>query len=111
MRYVFLAWAAPLLLFWGWFFLSANDINFGSIYLSRGLHDLVFELYGNVLGLDPASIPWLVAKACVLDTLLILGIWAFRRRREIKAWWANRRTAEVTSFSAAREAGPAPLEG
>jgi hypothetical protein len=50
MRYLFALWAAPLVLFWGWFFLSLNDINFGYVMLSRQLHDLVFQLYGQMLG-------------------------------------------------------------
>lgn len=86
MRYIFALWAAPMLLFWGWFFLSLNDINFGSIMLSRQLHDLVFQLYGQMLGIDPATIPGLVAKACAFDGLLLMALWAFRRRKAILAW-------------------------
>lgn len=86
MRYLFALWAAPLVLFWGWFFLSLNDINFGYIMLSRQLHDLVFQLYGQMLGIDPAIIPGMVAKACVFDSLLLMAIWAFRRRRTIAGW-------------------------
>ena len=86
MRWILGIWAAPLIIFWGWYFISLNNLHFGYVMLSRPLHDLVFELYGQMLGLDPATIPWLVAKACVIDTLLLLAIWAFRRRREIGAW-------------------------
>ncbi|SMH45503.1 DUF6105 family protein [Mesorhizobium australicum] len=110
MKYVFFAWAAPLGLFWGWFFLSANDINFGSIYLSRALHELVFELYGEMLGVAPETIPWLIAKACLFDTLLILAIWAFRRRRQIAAQWAALRE-RLMPAGAAPEGDPARLEG
>lgn len=105
MRYVFAAWATPLLIFWSWYFLSYYDLNFGFTMLTRQVHDLVFALYGNALGLDPATLPWLVAKACILDTAILLAIWAFRRRREIAAWLrakrhpdaAARRYAEVIS--------------
>lgn len=110
MKYVLIAWAAPLALFWGWFFLSANDINFGSIYLSRGLHDLVFELYGNILGIEPATIPWLVAKACIFDTFLLLAIWAFRRRKQIAAWVSDFRArylAPSGTLSAGGQVHPA----
>ncbi|PDQ20271.1 hypothetical protein CN311_15020 [Mesorhizobium sanjuanii] len=86
MRYLFALWVAPLALFWGWFFLSLNDINFGYVMLSRQLHDLVFQLYGQMLGVDPAVIPGMVAKACVLDGLLLMAFWAFRRRRAIAGW-------------------------
>ncbi len=86
MRYLIAVWVAPLVLFWGWYFLSLNDINFGYVMLSRQLHDLVFQLYGEMLGIDPATIPGLIAKACLFDTLILLAIWAFRRRRTIAAW-------------------------
>jgi hypothetical protein len=85
MKYIVAIWASPLVLFWGWYFLSLNDINFGYVMLTRQLHDLVFQLYGEMLGVDPATIPGLIAKACVFDTLLICAIWAFRRRRELVA--------------------------
>ena len=39
-----------------------------------------------MLGVDPATIPALIAKACIFDTAMIVAIWAFRRRREIAAW-------------------------
>lgn len=86
MRYILALWAIPMALFWGWFFLSLNDMNFGYVMLSRPLHDFVFELYGEILGVDPAIIPGMVAKACVFDTFLVLALWAFRRRRVIAGW-------------------------
>jgi hypothetical protein len=86
MKYVLAAWAAPLVLFWGWFFLSLNDINFGSIFLTRQLHDVVFQIYGEMLGVPPQTIPAMIADACIVDTAVIVAIWALRRRREIAAW-------------------------
>lgn len=100
MKYIFGVWATPLVLFWGWYFLSLNDINFGYVMLSRQLHDLVFELYGQMLGIDPATIPGLVARACLIDTLLICAFWAYRRRRELLAWWRGRRSASHRSIPA-----------
>lgn len=91
MRWVFAAWALPMGIFWGWFFLSYYDMNFGYVMLTRQVHDLLFELYGQMLGVEPATIPPLVAKACILDTAIILAIWAFRRRKEIAAWFRARR--------------------
>lgn len=90
MKYVLGFWAVPMGLFWGWYFLSLNDMNFGYLVLSRQLHDFFFQLYGDMLGIDPKTIPAMVARDCVLDTFLLLGIWAFRRRRELKAWWRAR---------------------
>ena len=57
MRTLFTLWAAPMAIFWGWFFLSANDMNFGYVMLSRQVHDFAFQLYGQMLGIDPAIIP------------------------------------------------------
>ena len=86
MRWIFAAWALPMGIFWGWYFLSLNDMNFGYVMLTRDAHDILFELYGQVLGIEPATIPGLVAKACILDTAIILAIWAFRRRHAIASW-------------------------
>ncbi|MBX3580947.1 MAG: hypothetical protein KF810_03505 [Rhizobiaceae bacterium] len=91
MRWVFVAWAVPMGLFWGWYFLSYYDMNFGYVMLTRDVHDILFQLYGNALGIDPTSIPPLVARACILDTFLILGIWAFRRRKSIGTWLRAKR--------------------
>ena len=65
-------------------------MNFGYIMLTRQVHDLFFQLYGDALGIEPSTIPLLVAKACILDTLLILAIWAFKRRRALTAWFRAR---------------------
>ncbi len=86
MRTLLALWVAPLVLFWGWYFLSLNDMNFGYVMLSRQLHDLVFELYGEMLGIDPAIIPGMVAKACIFDSFLVAAIVAYRRRRTIARW-------------------------
>ena len=86
MRYVLAIWALPLVIFWGWFGLSYYDLNFGYVMLTRQVHDLLFELYGDLIGLDPRTLPWLLAKACIVDTLILLAIYAFRRRVLIGAW-------------------------
>lgn len=90
MRYVLLFWALPMSFIWGWYFMSLNDVNLGSVYLSNEFHQLVFNIYGQVLGIDPTSIPALLARACIFDTFLIFGIIAFRRRASIRDWWNNR---------------------
>lgn len=104
MRTLLALWVVPLVLFWGWYFLSLNDMNFGYIMLSRQLHDLVFQLYGEMLGIDPAIIPGMVAKACVFDSFLVSGIVAFRYRRTIAGWIRNLRNPA----SASPEPGAGP---
>ncbi len=86
MRWVLTLWAVPMGIFWGWYFLSLNDINFGVMMLSRPFHDLFFQLYADVLGVEPSTIPPVVAKACILDTAILMAIWAFRRRHNLLAW-------------------------
>jgi hypothetical protein len=83
MRYLLLFWALPMGLFWGWYYLSYNDMNFGLLMFSRPVHDYAFGFYADLLGIDPQTIPPLVARACVVDTGLILAIFAFRRRASI----------------------------
>jgi hypothetical protein len=53
-------------------------------------HDLVFAVYGHVLGLPPETIPPLVARAIAFDSLIVFAIIAYRKRREIRAWYNHR---------------------
>ena len=101
MRTFLVLWIGPLVFFWGWYFLSLNDL--GGPLFSRETHDRVFMVYGAILGIEPATIPPLVARACVVDTVVIFAIYAFRRRRDIIAWWNASRQPSV-----APEAGPVP---
>ena len=90
MRWILIFWAMPIAILGTWYGLSINDINFGYLILSRQMNEFVFQLYGQILGLPPADIPGLVARAIVLDSLLLFGILAFRRRKVIAAWWSAR---------------------
>ena len=109
MRYILIFWAVPMGLFWGWFYLSYHDMNFGYLMLSRAVHDFAFETYGSLLGIDPATIPPLVARACVVDSFLIFGIFGFRKRREIGRWLRETRASIAErSPTAAPEAGQVP---
>jgi hypothetical protein len=92
MRTILILWAAPVGLFWGWYFLSLNDISFGLVIFSRQVHDFVFDVYGQILGVDPAEIPGFVARACMFDAVLLAALYAFRRRKQIAAWWRKRRS-------------------
>jgi hypothetical protein len=108
MRSILLFWGLPLGLFWAWFGLSYYDISFGYAFLSRSAHDYAFGFYGAILGIDPAIIPPLVAKACVVDTAIIFGIFGLRRRKQIMAWWAERRGAITPLSPAMKPADRAP---
>jgi hypothetical protein len=95
MRTIIILWAAPVGLFWGWYFLSLNDISFGYFILSRRVHDFVFDVYGQILGVDPAEIPGFVARACLFDAVLLAALYAFRRRKKIAAWWKRRKASRA----------------
>lgn len=102
MRTLLLLWFAPLAFFWGWYGLSANGIDFGIHMLSREVHDLVFQIYGNTLGIPPSEVPGLAAGACVFDSFLVAGIAAYRWRAKwlptvkqtILALWNDSETLE-----------------
>ncbi len=83
-RTLFLLWALPILLFGIWYGLSVNDMNLGTIMFSRQLHDHVFAIYGNLLGIDPQALPMMIVDALITDTLIVFGFIAYRKR---KAWW------------------------
>lgn len=84
MRIFLLLWFVPLVLFWGWYGLSYHDINFGIRMFTRELHDLVFIIYGNAIGIEPEKVPGIAAWACFFDSLIVLSIAAFRWRAK---WW------------------------
>jgi hypothetical protein len=93
MKWFLILWAAPIGLLLAWYGLSYHDVGLGFFMLTREAHDLVFKIYGNILGISPESIPPLLARALVVDTLIVLAILAFRKRRAIAAWWQARRGA------------------
>ncbi len=117
MRYVLMFWALPMGIFWGWYFLSFYDINFGTVFFSRPVHDFAFQFYSVILdqylgmSIKADAIPGMVAEACVVDTLLIAGILTFRRRKRIAEWWQSRRNSQSVFNHEVLEAGQEPLEG
>lgn len=108
MKTFLVLWLAPMGFFWTWYLLSANDISFGLFFFSRSLHDLVFQIYGEMLGIDPASIPPMLMRALAFDTAIVLSIIAFRKRRWIvsfvrakRASYLGARLARTESLSSA----------
>lgn len=97
MKWFLILWAFPIILLGGWYGLSYNNVSFGIFMLTREANDLVFQIYGNVLGIPPEIIPGLVARAIVVDSLAVFAIMGFRRRRQIAAWWARRHASPEAS--------------
>ncbi len=90
MRVLLLLWAFPLVFFWGWYGLSANDVNFGTAFLSRRTHDVVFTLYGNILGMPADQVPMALVKIFAFDSMIVFALAAFRWRKswfpQVKVW-------------------------
>ena len=111
MRYLLALWFIPFALFWGWYGLSAYDIDLGSIFLSRDFHDHMFVIYGNMLGVEPTLVPGLIAGAFAVDSAILFGIAAFTSRKD---WWpptsqsirvrlfANTKNVDFQSLSTAK---------
>jgi hypothetical protein len=108
MKWFLILWACPVILLTGWYGLSYYDMSFGFFMLTRQTHDLVFAIYGNVLGIPPETIPPLVARAIAFDSLLVFAIIAYRKRRQIRAWYAKRfppaQPSDVAAASFAKDA-------
>lgn len=94
MKWLLVFWAGPILFLGSWFTLSYYDISFGTFFFSRQMHDLVFQIYGNVLGIPPDEVPPLVLRAIILDTAIVFGLVALRRHRQLRAWWSGRRNGK-----------------
>ena len=90
MKTLLLLWALPITILGAWYGLSYYDMSFGIFMLTRDAHDLVFQIYGNVLGIAPETIPPLVLRAIIVDSLILFAIIGFRRRKQIVAWWKSR---------------------
>ncbi|MNL74737.1 hypothetical protein D3C87_2004170 [compost metagenome] len=78
-------------------------MSFGFFMLTRHTHDLVFEVYGNILGIPPETIPPLVARAIAFDSLIVFAIIAFRKRKAIAAWWRKRQSSKEDVIAVRRD--------
>jgi Family of unknown function (DUF6105) len=90
MRYFLLLWVLPVGGLALWLFLASNDYSMGIFFFSRGMFDLVFSVYAEILGVDAAVLPPLVNKALMVDTLIVVALFALKRRKDIIAWWKRR---------------------
>jgi len=105
MKTLLLLWALPITILGAWYGLSYYNMSFGIFMLTRDAHDLVFQVYGDILGIPPETIPPLVLRAIIVDSLILFAIIGFRRRKQIKAWWADRqeKSAELSEVRASPE--------
>lgn len=78
MRVLLIMWIIPVVLFWGWYGLSANNMHFGWFFLTRGFHDHLFGIYGSILQMPPEEVPEKLAWVFGIDTVIVFGIAALR---------------------------------
>ena len=97
MRWLLWMWFAPMAFFWSWFVLAAGD--FGYVFFSREVYDQTFGIYAGILGIAPETIPPIILKACIVDSAIVLGIFAFARRKRIMAWYRDRQSAAAAATS------------
>jgi hypothetical protein len=103
MKWFLILWAGPIVLLGSWYGLSYYDMSFGIFMLTRQAHELVFSVYGNILGIPPETIPPLVARAILLDSAVVFAIIAFRRRKAILQWWRKSQGSVVGDAVLARD--------
>ncbi|NTJ42130.1 hypothetical protein G6L28_05885 [Agrobacterium larrymoorei] len=108
MKWILILWAGPVALLGSWYSLSYYDMSFGVFMLTRQAHDLVFQIYGNLLGIPPETLPPLVARAIAFDSLIVFTIIVFRKRAAITAWWRRRQSSEAASLASAESLSKAP---
>ena len=108
MKWFLILWAGPIALLGSWYGLSYYDMSFGFFMLTRDAHDLVFQIYGHILGIPPEDLPPLVLRAIVVDSFLVLAILAFRRRKQIFAWWQGRRQSASAALASDDSLSRAP---
>lgn len=108
MKWFLILWAGPIALLGGWYGLSYYDMSFGVFMLTRDAHDLVFQIYGNILGIPPEDLPPLVLRAIVFDSFLVLALIAFRRRKQIWAWWQARSQSSSAALASDESLSSAP---
>lgn len=108
MKWFLILWAGPIALLGSWYGLSYYDMSFGIFMLTRDAHDLVFQIYGHILGIPPEDLPPLVLRAIIFDSFLVLGLIAFRRRKKIWAWWQARHQASPGVLASDESLSSAP---
>nr|WP_298105474.1 DUF6105 family protein [uncultured Shinella sp.] len=108
MKWFLILWAGPIALLGSWYGLSYYDMNFGFFMLTRQTHDLVFQIYGHILGIPPEDLPLLVLRAIIVDSLVVFAILAFRRRKQISAWWQARHQSVPASLARDESLSSAP---
>lgn len=105
MRWLLSLWFLPIGFLVLWLTLASNDWSLGLHFFSRDMYDTVFRVYAKVLGVQPETLPPLVVRALILDSLIVLTLYALRRRKAIVGFlrerYASRNSVSLDSLSKA----------
>ncbi len=85
MRWLLSLWFTPIAILVTWLVLASRDLSFGLFFLTRDFYDLVFSIYAQTLGIPAEELPPLVVRALIVDSAIVLGLYALRRRKRIQA--------------------------
>lgn len=89
MKYLLIFWGIPVGLLACWYGLSFNDMHFGYIVLSREFNDVVFQIYGQILGVDPSFIRGALINVLLVDTVIIFVLFYFKPIKRLRALWVR----------------------
>ena len=109
MRWLLGLWFTPIAILVAWLSLASRDLSFGLFFLTRDFYDLVFGVYAQTLGMPAEQLPPLVIRALIVDSAVVIGLYALRRRKQILAlvmglyarWSSPARSASAESLSSA----------
>lgn len=77
MRKILILWAATVVFFWGWYFMSYYDTG-PTFFFSRAFHEHMFNIYAGILNIPASEIPMKLVYVFVFDTAIVFGIAALR---------------------------------
>lgn len=78
-RILIILWLSPIVLFSAWLGLSAMDWHLGLPFMTREVHDRVFEAYRLVLGYEREELLVILRNALLLDAALLSALIVWRR--------------------------------
>ncbi len=91
-------WAIPAISLAVWYFLSVNDINFGTYIFSREMNDEFFRFYTSLLGVEREELPAMFKRALLVDGSLVSAFIAFRKRKTLVPWLRNKLFPAIARF-------------
>ncbi len=91
-------WAIPVIALFTWYFLSVNDINFGTYLFSREMNDEFFRVYTSILGVEREELPNMFGKALLVDGSLVGAFIAFRKRKVLVPWLRDKLFPSIAKF-------------